>query len=99
MATNISRMGMPVDVINSINLVWKKKISNRADWGSFGYKLYKFTTMQNKVFWGLNIWKINSAGIYKSLDVASIRDIEVTDYGMKIYLIDRPPMIIYRDDL
>lgn len=98
MSTKISRMGMPVDVLNSVNLVWKKKITNRADWGSYGYKLYKFTTIHKDVFWGLNIWKINSDGIYKSLDVASIKDIELIDCGMKIYLIDRPPMVIYRDD-
>lgn len=98
MATRISRMGMPEVVLDSVNLVWKKKITNRANWGSYGYKLYKFTTVNGDMFWGLNLWKINSSGIYKSLDVASIKDIELTPVGMKICLIDRPPMIIYRDN-
>lgn len=99
MATKISRMGMPSNVLDAIAVVWKKQMSNRADWGSFGYKLYKMSTPQHPVVWGLNIWKINSRGTYKSLDVASVKDIVVDDQGMLVYLYERPPMRIYRDEI
>ena len=96
MSTKISRMGMPVDVLNSVNLVWKKKITNRADWGNYGYKLYRFETINGNVFWGLNLWKLNRQGIYKSTDIASIRKIELNDEGLLIRLYDRPAVQIFR---
>lgn len=97
MATiRLGGMGMPDEVLRSVELMWRKRKTNRADWGNYGYKLYRFEAINGNIFWGLNLWKLNRQGIYKSTDIASIRKIELNDEGLLIRLYGRPAVQIFR---
>lgn len=96
--TILGGFGIPDHVLRTILTMWGKHKAGSADWGNYGYRLYRFTTKDGKEFWGLNIWKISHLGVYKSTDVSSIRDMELNDRGMLLRLYDRPPVQVLRSE-